>query len=173
MFEREGHPVERSPMRQCVLHVTAYAGRLVEDLDDLDWPEITKDMQRNWIGHSVGAELDFDVDGLPGRAVRVYTTRPETVCGVSYLFAPEWDGVLDIVSDAKRAEVEEYVRAALPKSGRESPRVHRRGRSAREDRRVYRRVRAQLDKWGARADLGCRLRPRRVWDRGIHGRAGA
>ncbi|CDF33230.1 leucine--tRNA ligase [Chondrus crispus] len=119
LSERGGHPVERRQMKQWVLRITAYADRLLDDLHLLDWPESVKDMQRNWIGKSVGAELSFDVEGGT-RSIAVYTTRPETVCGVSYVvIAPEWDGVLPLCTEAQREEVEAYIKAAAMKSDRE------------------------------------------------------
>ena len=75
-------PVIRKPMRQWVLKITAYAERLLNDLDDLDWPESLKDMQRNWIGKSVGAEIDFKISGF-NETLRVYTTRPDTIFGAT------------------------------------------------------------------------------------------
>lgn len=118
LSERGGFPVERRPMKQWVLRITEYADRLLDDLEDLDWPESIKDMQRNWIGKSVGAEMVFPADG--GVEITVFTTRPETVCGVSYLVvAPEWEGLKALVSLEKKAEVNEYVAAAALKSDRD------------------------------------------------------
>ncbi|XP_051128837.1 leucine--tRNA ligase, chloroplastic/mitochondrial [Andrographis paniculata] len=117
--ERGGHPVIRKPMRQWMLKITAYAQRLLEDLDDLDWPESVKEMQRNWIGRSEGAELQFTVvaaDGLE-KEITVYTTRPDTIFGATYLvLAPEHGLLSDIVSDDQRKEVEEYIELASRKS---------------------------------------------------------
>ena len=85
--ERGGHPVIRKPMRQWMLRITSYADRLLEDLDDLDWPESIKEMQRNWIGRSEGAELEFcavDQEGHDlGAKLTVYTTRPDTIFGAT------------------------------------------------------------------------------------------
>ncbi|GFP85080.1 leucine--tRNA ligase [Phtheirospermum japonicum] len=119
--ERGGHPVIRKPMRQWMLKITAYADRLLEDLDDLDWPESVKEMQRNWIGRSEGAELQFnvlDIDGLERDIkITVYTTRPDTIFGATYLvLAPEHVLLSDIVSDAQRKDVEEYKEIASRKS---------------------------------------------------------
>lgn len=74
-------------MRQWMLKITAYAQRLLEDLDDLDWPESVKEMQRNWIGRSEGAELQFTLVGVDGleREITVYTTRPDTIFGATYM----------------------------------------------------------------------------------------
>ncbi len=81
--ERGGHPVERRPMRQWILKITAYADRLLEDLNDVDWPESIKDMQRNWIGRSEGAEVVFNIDGHD-ESFDVFTTRPDTIFGATY-----------------------------------------------------------------------------------------
>ena len=77
--ERGNHPVIRRPMKQWVLKITAYAERLLADLDGLDWPEGIKEMQRNWIGRSEGAEVVFQLDGHPGKSLTVFTTRPDTL----------------------------------------------------------------------------------------------
>lgn len=87
--ERGGHPVERRPMKQWMLKITAYADRLLEDLEDLDWPESIKDMQRNWIGRSEGANVHFAIDGTDD-TFTVFTTRPDTLFGAAYaVLAPE------------------------------------------------------------------------------------
>ena len=87
--ERGGHPVERRPMKQWMLKITAYADRLIDDLEDLDWPESIKDMQRNWIGRSEGAEVTFKLAGYD-KEVKVFTTRPDTLFGATYMvLAPE------------------------------------------------------------------------------------
>ncbi|KAI0560474.1 leucine--tRNA ligase [Gracilaria domingensis] len=124
LSERGNHPVERRQMKQWVLKITEYADRLLEDLDLLDWPENVKDMQRNWIGKSTGAELAFQVVHPENpdlkKEISVYTTRPETICGASYVVvAPEWDGIDDIVSCSQRTKVEDYVEKAKRKSDRE------------------------------------------------------
>ncbi|KAK2984922.1 hypothetical protein RJ640_005663 [Escallonia rubra] len=121
LSERGGHPVIRKPMRQWILRITAYADRLLEDLDDLDWPESIKEMQRNWIGKSEGAEVKFSVlktDGLDKDTnITVYTTRPDTIFGVTYLvMAPEHFLLSSIVSEAQRTSVEEYKELASRKS---------------------------------------------------------
>ncbi|MFJ7827125.1 leucine--tRNA ligase [Psychrobacillus sp. NPDC096623] len=101
--ERGGHPVERRPMRQWVLRITAYADRLLEDLDDLDWPDSLKEMQRNWIGRSEGAELTFEVDGSK-ESFRAFTTRPDTIFGATYaVLAPEHK-LVDVITTAEQAE---------------------------------------------------------------------
>ncbi|KAL8032932.1 hypothetical protein ABFX02_13G129700 [Erythranthe guttata] len=116
--ERGGHPVIRKPMRQWMLKITAYADRLLEDLNDLDWPESVKEMQRNWIGRSEGAEMQFSVVDIESDLkVTVYTTRPDTIFGATYLvLAPEHVLLSAIVSDAQRKDVEEYREVASRKS---------------------------------------------------------
>ena len=82
--------VIRKPMKQWMLKITAYGDRLLEDLDDLDWPDSIKEMQRNWIGRSEGAQLAFEVPGVTAGKLEVYTTRPDTLFGATYLVvAPE------------------------------------------------------------------------------------
>ncbi|NNF56968.1 MAG: class I tRNA ligase family protein, partial [Rhodothermaceae bacterium] len=94
-----GHPVVQLPMRQWMLRITEYADRLLDGLDDLDWPESVKAMQRNWIGKSVGAEVDFRVFGHPEVRLRVFTTRPDTLFGATYMvLAPEQPLVDDITT---------------------------------------------------------------------------
>ncbi|GMH19448.1 hypothetical protein Nepgr_021289 [Nepenthes gracilis] len=119
--ERGGHPVIRKPMRQWMLKITAYAERLLEDLDALDWPESVKEMQRNWIGRSEGAELEFpilDANGWErGIKINVYTTRPDTVFGATYLvLAPENSLLSSLVSAKQSKYVEEYREFALRKN---------------------------------------------------------
>lgn len=114
--ERGGHPVERRPMRQWVLKITDYAEKLLADLDILDWPESLKAMQRNWIGKSVGAEIDFKIEGTD-KAFTVFTTRADTIFGVSYcVLAPEHKLVEEIVTEGQRAAVEEYLDIVKRKS---------------------------------------------------------
>ena len=114
--ERGGHPVERRPMRQWVLKITDYAEKLLADLDILDWPESLKAMQRNWIGKSVGAEIDFKIEGTD-KVFTVFTTRADTVFGVSYcVLAPEHKLVEEIVTVGQRAAVEEYLDIVKRKS---------------------------------------------------------
>jgi leucyl-tRNA synthetase len=115
--ERGNFPVIRKPMRQWLLRITAYAERLLDDLEGLDWPESIKAMQRHWIGRSEGAEVRFAVEGGAGAVVEVYTTRPDTLYGATYMvLAPEHALVAQITTDAQRAAVEAYVRAASMKS---------------------------------------------------------
>ncbi|RNC79676.1 MAG: leucine--tRNA ligase [Balneola sp.] len=111
-----GYPVVRKPMRQWVLKITAYAERLLEGLEDLDWPESLKDMQRNWIGKSIGAEIDFKIDGFEDK-LRVYTTRPDTIFGATYMvLSPEHHLVSKITSNEQKELVEEYQNQAALKS---------------------------------------------------------
>ncbi|MBP1931162.1 leucine--tRNA ligase [Ammoniphilus resinae] len=115
--ERGGHPVIRKPMRQWVLKITAYSERLLEDLEELDWPESIKEMQRNWIGKSEGAELDFPIEGQPDQALTVFTTRPDTLFGASYcVLAPEHKLVEKITTDGQRAAVKDYIDMSARKS---------------------------------------------------------
>ena len=114
--ERGGHPVVRKPMRQWMLRITEYAERLLSDLDELDWSESIKEMQRNWIGRSEGAEVDFRVSNSDLRFT-VFTTRPDTLFGATYVvFAPEHPLVEKITTDAQRDAVKAYRDAASRKS---------------------------------------------------------
>lgn len=111
-----GYPVVRRPMRQWVLKITAYADRLLEDLDDLDWPESTKEMQRNWIGRSIGAEIQFQIEGHDEQ-ISVFTTRPDTIFGATYMvLAPEHPLVDQITTDDQKASVSSYKESASQKS---------------------------------------------------------
>jgi leucyl-tRNA synthetase len=122
-----GHPVERRPLRQWLLRITAYADRLLEDLEGLGWPESIKKQQRDWIGRSEGAVVEFALcptgaeDPAPGApAVRVFTTRPDTLFGATYMvLAPEHDLVKSITAPEQRGAVEAYLRQAERKSERE------------------------------------------------------
>lgn len=115
--ERGGYPVYRVPMRQWVLKITAYADRLIDDLDDLDWPESIKEQQRNWIGRSRGASVLFEVKGHPDEKVEVFTTRPDTLFGATYMvLAPEHDLVSKITTPEREAEVKAYQEEVSRKS---------------------------------------------------------
>ena len=106
--ERGGHPVIRKPMRQWMLKITAYADRLLSDLDELDWSESIKDMQRNWIGKSEGAEVNFPVDGHD-LSLKVFTTRPDTLFGATYMvMAPEHPYLNQITVPGQLATVKAY-----------------------------------------------------------------
>ncbi|ETA73519.1 leucine--tRNA ligase [Ligilactobacillus equi] len=114
--ERGGFPVIRKPMRQWVLKITAYADRLIDDLDDLDWPEAIKEQQRNWIGRSIGASVNFGIDGHDQK-IEVFTTRPDTLFGASFVvLAPEHDLVAQITTPEQKAAVDAYIEAASHKS---------------------------------------------------------
>lgn len=114
--ERGGHPVVRKPMKQWMLKITAYADRLLEDLEDVDWPESIKDMQRNWIGRSEGAEVHFSIDGHENQFT-VFTTRPDTLFGATYaVLAPEHHLVKEIVTPEQKEEVEAYLNKVQTKS---------------------------------------------------------
>ncbi len=115
-----GFPVVRQPMRQWMLRITAYADRLLDDLDALDWPESLKDMQRNWIGKSVGAEVDFDVVGIEDEGITVFTTRPDTLYGATYMVLAPEHALVDRITTADRWEkVSAYRAAAMGKSERD------------------------------------------------------
>ncbi len=113
--ERGGHPVVRMPLRQWLLRITAYAERLLEDLESLDWSESIKKMQRDWIGKSEGAEVDFALE--TGLRIRVFTTRPDTLFGATYMvLAPEHVLVEAITTPEQRAAVQAYRAEAARKS---------------------------------------------------------
>ncbi|WP_249028697.1 leucine--tRNA ligase [Tannockella kyphosi] len=114
--ERGDHPVVRKPMRQWVLKITEYAERLIDDLDDLDWPEATKQMQRNWIGKSIGANVDFKIEGT-NKVFTVFTTRCDTLFGATYcVLAPEHPYVEEITTADKKVEVAAYKESIASKS---------------------------------------------------------
>ncbi|WP_420454533.1 leucine--tRNA ligase [Rubrivirga sp.] len=115
-----GYPVVQVPMRQWMLKITEYADRLLDGLDSLDWPESVKAMQRNWIGRSVGAEVDFGVFGYPALHVRVFTTRPDTLFGATYMvLSPEHPLVAEITQPDQAEAVREYVAQAARKTERD------------------------------------------------------
>ena len=117
--ERGGHPVIRKKMTQWSMRITAYAERLLQSLDTIDWSESIKESQRNWIGKSVGASIDF-VLASSEHKVEVFTTRPDTLFGVTYLtLAPEHPLVLQITTEEQRAEVEAYIAATAKRSERD------------------------------------------------------
>jgi len=114
--ERGGYPVVRKPMRQWILKITAYAERLLEDLEELDWPESLKEMQRNWIGKSTGANVTFKIKDSD-KDFTVFTTRPDTLFGATYaVLAPELDLVQEITTPEQKQAVEDYIQAASKKS---------------------------------------------------------
>ena len=118
---RGGHPVEQKKMTQWQLRVSAYAGRLLEDLENLDWTDSLKDMQRNWIGKSQGAEMIFKVsDGTEEYDMTIFTTRADTVFGVTFMvLAPESEWVEKLTTPEQKAAVEEYLQVAKKKTERE------------------------------------------------------
>ncbi|WP_315040310.1 class I tRNA ligase family protein, partial [Capnocytophaga sputigena] len=117
--ERGGHPVIRKKMTQWSMRITAYAERLLQGLDTIDWSESIKESQRNWIGKSVGASIDFMLASSEHK-VEVFTTRPDTLFGVTYLtLAPEHPLVLQITTEEQRAEVEAYIAATAKRSERD------------------------------------------------------
>lgn len=114
--ERGGYPVYRRKMRQWMLKITAYADRLLDDLDDLDWPEPIKEMQRNWIGRSVGAQVTFKIKDSD-KSFDVFTTRPDTLFGCSYtVLAPENELVKEITSPEQKEAVDAYIKSIESKS---------------------------------------------------------
>lgn len=114
--ERGGYDVIRKPMRQWMLKITAYADRLLDDLEELDWPESIKEMQRNWIGRSVGANVTFKVAGTD-KEFTVFTTRPDTLFGATYaVMAPELPLVKEITTPEQMTAVESYIEQAAKKS---------------------------------------------------------
>ncbi|PKG22257.1 leucine--tRNA ligase [Niallia nealsonii] len=114
--ERGGHPVERRPMKQWMLKITAYADRLIEDLQEVDWPESIKEMQRNWIGRSEGAEVTFAIDERD-ETFTVFTTRPDTLFGATYaVLAPEHALVDKITTAEQKQAVSDYLDKVKSKS---------------------------------------------------------
>lgn len=115
--ERGDHPCERRPLKQWMLKITAYADRLIDDLDSLDWPESVKTMQREWIGRSEGAQVRFPIRGTDGGHLEVFTTRPDTIFGATFMvIAPEHPLLNEITTAEQKAEVEAYVKTAAAKS---------------------------------------------------------
>jgi len=115
--ERGNHPCIRRPLKQWMLKITAYAERLLADLDLLDWPESIKTQQREWIGRSQGAEIRFELDGIPDEPLVVFTTRPDTIWGATFMVvAPEHPLVRRLTKPEHRAEVDAYLARASAKS---------------------------------------------------------
>ena len=116
LSERGGHPVFRKPMRQWMLRITKYAERLVDDLKEVDWPESIKKLQVDWVGKSIGADVDFKMDGYD-ETIRVFTTRPDTLFGATYMvMAPEHRLVDVITTDEHKEQVKKYREEAARKS---------------------------------------------------------
>lgn len=117
--ERGGYPVERKLMKQWSLRITAYAQRLLDGLDTVNWPDSLKEMQRNWIGRSEGAAINFHLKGSK-KTLEVFTTRPDTIFGATYMvLAPEHEMVAELTTDAHKEAVEEYIQTAKNRSERE------------------------------------------------------
>ena len=117
--ERGGHPVIRKKMTQWSMRISAYAQRLLDGLNTIDWPQPLKDSQTNWIGRSQGAMVSFKVDGYDAN-IDVFTTRPDTIFGVSFMtLAPEHELVAKITTEAQKAEVEAYIEATAKRSERD------------------------------------------------------
>ncbi|MFN0009741.1 MAG: leucine--tRNA ligase [Planctomycetota bacterium] len=115
--ERGNHPCVRRPLKQWMLKITAYAERLLADLDLLDWPESIKTQQREWIGRSQGAEIRFELDGIPNEPLVVFTTRPDTIWGATFMVvAPEHPLVRRLTTPERRADVDAYLARASAKS---------------------------------------------------------
>jgi leucyl-tRNA synthetase len=118
--ERGGHPVYRQPMNQWMLKITSYADRLLKDLDKLDWPEGTKELQRNWIGRSEGLQAYFGIAGVTeksGEKLEIFTTRPDTILGVTFMVLAPEHPLVDVITTAdKKAEVKAYKEKAAQKS---------------------------------------------------------
>ncbi len=115
--ERGGHPVERKRMKQWSMRITAYADRLLQGLDGIDWPESIKEQQRNWIGRSQGASVRFAVEGHPDTNIEVFTTRVDTIYGVTFMvLAPEHELVAKLTTAKQRAEIDAYVKWAGARS---------------------------------------------------------
>ena len=119
LSERGGFPVERKSMLQWSMRITAYAQRLLDGLDTIDWPDSLKESQRYWIGRSEGASIWFDVDGTD-KKFEIFTTRPDTIFGITFMtLAPEHPLVEQITTEDRRDEVQEYVRQTSKRSERE------------------------------------------------------
>ncbi|MCS6820918.1 MAG: leucine--tRNA ligase [Microscillaceae bacterium] len=120
LSERGGHPVERKKMKQWMMRITAYAERLLQNLEHLEWSEAIKEMQRNWIGKSTGCEINFQVVGQPQITLTAFTTRIDTIYGATYLaLAPEHEVIPQLTTPAQQIEVEKYVQWAKNRSERE------------------------------------------------------
>lgn len=124
LSQRGGYPVERKLMKQWSLRITAYAQRLLDGLDNLDWSDSLKEMQRNWIGRSVGAELTFSIEDAAAKGMehglKIFTTRPDTLFGVSFMvLCPEHEDIVKLTTPHQREEVEAYVKYAKNRTERE------------------------------------------------------
>jgi leucyl-tRNA synthetase (EC 6.1.1.4) len=164
---RCGTQVEKKTLKQWFFKITDYADRLEKDLDDVDWSHAIKTMQRNWIGRSSGAEIDFAIDGSDQK-LKVFTTRPDTLYGATFMVvAPEHPIVQEITTAEQKDRVGTYIKAAQAKSD-----VERQETDREKTGRVHRCVRHQSNQRRENPDLGRRLRVVRVWHRRNHGCAG-
>jgi leucyl-tRNA synthetase len=115
--ERGGYPVEQKKMRQWSMRITAYADRLLRGLDEVDWADSLKEQQRNWIGKSVGTDVEFAIENVSDKKIKVFTTRVDTIYGVSFMvLAPEHEWVSELTTPAQKEVVEEYVNWAKTRS---------------------------------------------------------
>jgi leucyl-tRNA synthetase len=115
-WREKGYTVEQKPMRQWMLRITEYAERLLDDLETVDWPTSTKEMQKHWIGKSVGAEVDFQIENSDEK-ITAFTTRPDTIFGATYMvLAPEHRLVKEITTVAQKEKIEEYIHSSALKS---------------------------------------------------------
>ena len=120
LSERGGHPVVRKKMRQWMMRITAYADRLLQGLDSIDWSDSIKEVQRNWIGKSTGAQLRFDIQHHEGRTIEVFSTRPDTLYGANFLvLAPEHELIQDITTAEHQDAVAAYQKETAARSERE------------------------------------------------------
>ena len=164
--ERGGHPVVRRPMKQWMLRITDYAERLLDDLDNLDWPDSIKEMQRNWIGRSEGVRLSFRLPGAEEK-VEVFTTRPDTLLGVTYLvLAPEHPLIHTLTSNEQAAAVRGYVETASRKSD-----LERTDLAKRENWDFHRCLCDASTYRRGNPNMGCGLCTWNLWDRCYHGSA--
>ena len=115
--ERGGYPVEQKKMRQWSMRITAYADRLLRGLDEVDWADSLKEQQRNWIGKSIGTDVEFAIENVSDKKIKVFTTRVDTIYGVSFMvLAPEHEWVEELTTPAQKEAVEEYVNWAKTRS---------------------------------------------------------
>ena len=163
-----GFDVVRKPMRQWVLKITAYADRLLEDLKLVEWPASTLEMQKNWIGRSIGAEVEFALAGCH-RQLRIFTTRPDTLFGATYMVLAPEHPLVDSRDDSPTAATDHR----LSRSGSEKKRSSTAGTRKGKNRGLHRRLCDQSGEQRTAAHLDCRLCVDGLWDRGHYGRAGA
>ena len=110
LSERGGYPVEQKKMRQWSMRITAYADRLLRGLDEVDWSDSLKEQQRNWIGKSIGTDVEFAIEGISDKKIKVFTTRVDTIYGVSFMvLAPEHEWVAELTKPEQQADVEAYI----------------------------------------------------------------